>query len=110
MTHWRVIEQFDEIALLEINLETGRTHQIRVHLADIQHPIIGDPVYCSNKKLLTIKNDRLRSRLKSLNRQALHASLLGFNHPKTGEYMEFSAPLPEDLKDILDTLRSELSS
>ena len=110
VTHWRVIRQFDEIALLEINLETGRTHQIRVHLADIQHPIIGDPVYSSNKKLLTIKNDRLRNRLKSLNRQALHATLLGFNHPETGEYMEFSAPLPEDLKDILDTLQSEFGS
>ncbi|MFH2012149.1 MAG: RluA family pseudouridine synthase [Pseudomonadota bacterium] len=108
VTHWKVIKQFDEVALLEINLETGRTHQIRVHLADIQHPIIGDPVYCSSKKLLTIRNEKLRVKLKELNRQALHASILGFNHPETGEYMEFSAPLPKDVKNILHYLNSEL--
>ena len=106
VTHWRVIEQFDEIALLEISLETGRTHQIRVHLADIQRPVIGDPVYCSKKRLMTIKDDRLRNRLRSLNRQALHAGLLGFVHPKIGEYVEFTAPLPDDMKEVLGTLES----
>lgn len=108
ITHWKVIEQFEEIALLEISLETGRTHQIRVHLADIQHPVVGDPVYCSKKSLLTIRDERLRNRLKRLDRQALHASLLGFNHPKTGEYMQFSAPLPEDLRGILDVLKYQV--
>jgi len=110
ITHWRVIEQFEGVALLEISLHTGRTHQIRVHMADIQHPVLGDPVYCSKKRLLTIRIDALRNRLKSLNRQALHASLLGFNHPKTGMYMEFSAPLPNDLKEILYTLRYGVST
>jgi 23S rRNA pseudouridine1911/1915/1917 synthase len=105
ITHWRVIEPFKETSLLEISLETGRTHQIRVHLADIQHPIIGDPVYCSKKKLLTLKDNRLRKRLKSLNRQALHAYLLGINHPINEEYMEFIAPMPEDMEETLNMLR-----
>lgn len=107
ITHWRVIEQFEEITLLEISLETGRTHQIRVHMADIRHPVVGDPVYSSKKRLLRIQNEQVRNTLRGLSRQALHASILGFNHPKTGTYMKFSAPLPQDLGEILDVLRDQ---
>ncbi|MDY6856983.1 MAG: RluA family pseudouridine synthase [Thermodesulfobacteriota bacterium] len=105
ITHWRVIESFGNFSLLEISLETGRTHQIRVHLADIQHPIIGDPVYCRKLKFSTLKDDDLIRRLKSLNRQALHAYVLGINHPIYKEYIEFTAPMPEDMKKVLDMLR-----
>ncbi|MDY7030338.1 MAG: RluA family pseudouridine synthase [Thermodesulfobacteriota bacterium] len=108
VTYWKVIEEFEEISLLEIKIETGRTHQIRVHLADMQHPIIGDPLYCGRKRLLSIRNDRLKGILKGLKRQALHAQVLGFHHPGSGEYLEFTAPLVEDIEGILHALRSDL--
>lgn len=93
VTHYTPIEYYDGYTLLECVLETGRTHQIRVHLASIGHPIAGDPVY-------GIKNDRIKS-----NGQLLFAKTLGFNHPKTGEYMEFSAPLPEWFEAVLGKLK-----
>lgn len=105
ITHWSVIESFEDFSLLEVSLETGRTHQIRVHLADIQHPIIGDKTYCGKIKFLTLKDDKHRRRLKKLNRQALHAYILGIKHPVDEKYMEFKSPLPEDMKGILDMLR-----
>ncbi|MBR2765005.1 MAG: RluA family pseudouridine synthase [Blautia sp.] len=92
VTHYRVLSQFEKAAYLECTLETGRTHQIRVHMASIGHPLLGDPVYGSGKDPY------------HLNGQALHAMVLGFIHPTSGEYMEFTAPLPEYFTGLLDRL------
>ncbi len=96
ITHYEVIEAFGVASLLEVKLETGRTHQIRVHLAAVRHPCVGDPMYGADP--------RLAVRL-GLDRQWLHATHLGFEHPGTGRYVEFSSGYPVDLRDALDTLR-----
>lgn len=92
VTHFTVVERFGDYSLLELKLETGRTHQIRVHMKYIGHPLVGDPVYGKSKGI-------------KLNGQALHAAVLGFVHPSTGEYKEFSAPMPSDMKELLTILR-----
>lgn len=92
VTHYRVLERFRNFTYVECRLETGRTHQIRVHMSSIHHPLLGDEVYgCGNGK-------------EHLQGQTLHAMALGFVHPRTGEYLEFSAPLPEYFEDILKKL------
>ncbi|MCI0601160.1 MAG: RluA family pseudouridine synthase [Beijerinckiaceae bacterium] len=106
VTHWRHIESFaGEASLLTCGLETGRTHQIRVHLAHLGHPVLGDPVYAAGFKS---KRARLpqaaRASLKLLSRQALHAAVLGFMHPVTGEELCFTSALPQDLQDLRDAL------
>ncbi|WWM59844.1 RluA family pseudouridine synthase [Paenibacillus tundrae] len=93
VTHFNVTERINDYTLLELKLETGRTHQIRVHLKFIGHPLVGDPVYGRNKGI-------------KMQGQALHAAILGFVHPTTGEYLEFSAPIPQDMEDVLSSLRS----
>jgi 23S rRNA pseudouridine1911/1915/1917 synthase len=93
VTHYRVRERFDQHTLLECDLETGRTHQIRVHLASIGHPIEGDPVYAGRGA-------------KRLARQALHAWKLAFRHPRTGEEMRFESPMPEDMAALVASLRN----
>ena len=93
VTHWRVLERFGRYTLIEARLETGRTHQIRVHMAYIKHPLVGDPVYGPKKQSLTQDG------------QMLHAGVLGFVHPRTGDYMEFTAPLPVYFTEILQKLR-----
>ena len=109
-TAWRVLEGFGGAALLELVLETGRTHQIRVHLSHIRHPVIGDPVYGGRgKKLLSLglgERSLHSALLECLPRQALHASELGFAHPVTGEALRFEAPLPEDFAEALGRLRA----
>lgn len=97
VTHYETIEAFREASLLEIHLETGRTHQIRVHFSALHHPCCGDPMYGSDPKL----NERL-----GLNRQWLHAVELGFHHPADGRWMEVRSPYPADLQHALDVLRS----
>ncbi len=104
-THWKVLEQFPHFCLAEFRLETGRTHQIRVHLSSIGHPILGDPIYGGRKGLAEIEPAPLRQGLQKFGRQALHAASLGFFHPATGEYLEFSASLPADMEGVLDLLR-----
>ncbi|WP_163194783.1 RluA family pseudouridine synthase [Clostridium thermarum] len=96
VTHYKVVERFNNATLVECRLETGRTHQIRVHMAHIGHPLVGDPVYGYRKQ---------RFRLEG---QLLHARLLGFIHPTTGEYMEFETPLPDYFKKVIEILRKEL--
>ncbi len=96
VTHYTPIEHFSGYTLLECVLETGRTHQIRVHMSSIGHPIAGDRVYGA-------KNDKTKS-----DGQLLFAKTLGFNHPKTGEYMEFSAPMPDWFDSILTKLRKSV--
>ena len=94
VTHYHVLEHFgNEYTLAECVLETGRTHQIRVHMASIGHSVVGDKTY-------GIKKERF-----NLAGQLLHAATLGFVHPKSGEYMEFSAPIPDYFENILEKLR-----
>jgi 23S rRNA pseudouridine1911/1915/1917 synthase len=95
VTHVRVVEQFARCALIECSLETGRTHQIRVHMTSIGHPLLGDPVY-----------GRPDPRLPIFPRQALHAARLGLVHPSSGQALHWEAPLPADMKDLLETLRA----
>jgi 23S rRNA pseudouridine1911/1915/1917 synthase len=104
ITHWQVAGRYPEVTLLKLKLETGRTHQIRVHLSELGYPLLGDAVYGGEARLGNVKDAQLKSLIKKLGRQALHAMTLGFIHPGKGEYMEFSARLPEDMQRILDYL------
>lgn len=97
VTHFAVVERLPEHTMLELQLETGRTHQIRVHMKYIGHPLVGDPMYGPSKQKVTHR---------WINGQALHAGVLGFDHPRTGERMEFEAPMPEDMKALLELLRN----
>lgn len=107
ITHYRVRERFRSHSVLQCNLETGRTHQIRVHMAHIGHPLVGDPEYGAAFKT---KANRLpedaREVVNHFHRQALHAFLLQFEHPATGETMHFEAPPPEDLERLIEALRA----
>lgn len=95
ITHYKVLERFKNYTYMQFKLETGRTHQIRVHMASIGHPLLGDTLYSSG-----------RLPFKHLQGQCLHAKTIGFIHPKTGEYMEYSAPLPEYFEKLLCLLKS----
>lgn len=111
VTHYTVKEMFLQhlASLVECRLETGRTHQIRVHMAHIGHSLIGDPSYGSNnRKSLHLVEPGLRGFLKAFPRQALHSHSIGFTHPFTQKFMEFSAPLPEDMQILLSQLRHAL--
>lgn len=101
VTRWRVLQRLDGLTLLEITPETGRTHQIRVHLASVGLPVAGDPVYGKLRKKGGITDLKIVEAVKQLNRQALHAAVLGFAHPKDGKYVEFSSPLPADIQGLL---------
>ncbi|PLY03238.1 MAG: RluA family pseudouridine synthase [Desulfuromonas sp.] len=109
VTHWEVLQRFDRdrLTYIELTLETGRTHQIRVHLSEMNLPVVGDPVYGGQKKSNAIGDSGLRSLIQGLKRQALHARLLGFVHPVTGERVEFSSPLPNDMAAILTYLNNK---
>jgi len=105
-THYRVVHRFRVHTHCEIELETGRTHQIRVHMAHIRAPLVGDPVYGGRPKLPPAASDELRVALQGLRRQALHASRLQLAHPMTGAALAFSSPLAPDLAALLDLLRA----
>ncbi|MFO7983572.1 MAG: RluA family pseudouridine synthase [Desulfuromonadales bacterium] len=109
VTHWQVRKRYDRdrITLVELALETGRTHQIRVHLAEMNRPILGDPVYSRPARINALADTGLRRLAGQLGRQALHARLLGFTHPATGEDLNFEAPLPEDMQRIVDYLEGK---
>jgi len=109
ITRWRVSERLDGFTLLEILPLTGRTHQIRVHLSSMGHPLLGDPLYGRKGKPGTIHDPVLKECLRRMNRQALHAHRLEFTHPRTGERVQFISPLPQDIKEVLDFLRSKRS-
>lgn len=100
ITHYRTIDRLAEAALIECRLETGRTHQVRVHCASIGHPLLGDPAYGRTPKPLRPVLDRL-----AFARQALHAAELGFVHPVTGETVRFRSNLPQDMAELIDQLR-----
>ena len=107
LTRYRVRERFRHHTLLGLRLETGRTHQIRVHMAHIQHPLLGDPVYGGRLRLPPRCSEALAQALRGFRRQALHAARLGLTHPATGEPMEWEAPLPEDMARLIQVLRED---
>ena len=103
---YRVNRHFQRFTLLDVDLKTGRTHQIRVHLAWIKHPVVGDEIYGAGRDN-TIQNARLRAQLRSVGRQFLHAEKLAFAHPATNERVLFQAPLPEELSNLLTRIEEE---
>jgi 23S rRNA pseudouridine1911/1915/1917 synthase len=107
VTHFRLRERFRAHTLLECRLETGRTHQIRVHMAHLKHPIIGDPMYGGSLKLPRGASEGLVAALRGFKRQALHAETLEFVHPTSGEPVRVSAPVPADLQGLLAALRAD---
>lgn len=107
VTHYRVERRFPAHTLLRVRLETGRTHQIRVHLAHIHHPIVGDPVYGGRMKLPGGTGEAVREAIRSFRRQALHAGRLALTHPDTGESCQWQAPVPEDMQRLIDTLAAD---
>jgi 23S rRNA pseudouridine1911/1915/1917 synthase len=106
VTHYRVIERFAAHTWLRVKLETGRTHQIRVHLAHVRHPLVGDPEYGGRLRLPAEASAELRAALAGFGRQALHAARLSLLHPVSGEPMEWAAPLPADMTALIAALRA----
>ena len=104
VTHYRVAKRYPSHTHIRVKLETGRTHQIRVHMAHIGHPLVGDQTYGNRFKIPKGANQHLIDTLKHFPRQALHAFKLGLEHPGSGEYVEWTAPLPEDFRKLLDAL------
>jgi 23S rRNA pseudouridine1911/1915/1917 synthase len=107
VTHYRIEERFRGHTLLRVQLETGRTHQIRVHLAHLGLPIVGDAVYGGRRRQVAGAGEELRTALQQFRRQALHAQRLAFNHPVTGRHHTFEAPLPGDFQTLLAALRAD---
>lgn len=109
LTLYEVIEEFEFTSLLKINLKTGRTHQIRVHLSSINHPVFGDETYGGTKIVYGSSLPKMKSRvdnlLKIMPRQALHAKTLGFEHPHTKKFLRFNSDLPDDMKEVLIKLK-----
>lgn len=106
VTHYRIAERFPRHTLVRVRLETGRTHQIRVHMAHIHHPLVGDPVYGGRQIVPPGLDGDEQALWRGFRRQALHAARLAFLHPRTGERVAWEAPLPADFEMMLDLLRS----
>jgi 23S rRNA pseudouridine1911/1915/1917 synthase len=106
VTHWKMLKQYNisRLSLLELQLETGRTHQIRVHFSEINCPLVGDPLYGNRSRTIAIKDMELRQLIDQLPGQALHAQSLGFIHPKSRKYLEFFSEIPETLQSIITYL------
>jgi 23S rRNA pseudouridine1911/1915/1917 synthase len=107
VTHYRIAHRFKHYTQLRVNLETGRTHQIRAHMAHRKWPLIGDPVYGGRQRVPSGASDLLMSTLRGFTRQALHAQAIEFEHPASGDWMEFGTDLPDDLINLLEVLESE---
>jgi 23S rRNA pseudouridine1911/1915/1917 synthase len=108
ITHYLIEERFEGYTLLRVSLETGRTHQIRVHMAHIRFPMVGDPVYGGRARIPAGLSEEVREAILKFPRQALHATRLGLVHPVTGEEMQWEAPLPEDMQALLSSMRENL--
>ncbi|HEY5666642.1 MAG TPA: 23S rRNA pseudouridine(1911/1915/1917) synthase RluD [Gammaproteobacteria bacterium] len=109
-THYRLIERFRAHSHVELELDTGRTHQIRVHMAHIRAPLVGDPVYGKRPRLPPQPTAELRKMMQSFSRQALHAYQLALAHPADGRMLQFESPLPADIERLLDVLRRDLEA
>ena len=107
MTHYRVLERFRGHTYLAVRLETGRTHQIRLHLSHLKHPVVGDPVYGGRLRMPRGAGGELVEALRALKHQALHAARLAFDHPRTGKRLELEAALPRDFESLLGMLRED---
>ena len=110
VTHYRLRERFRAHTALECRLETGRTHQIRVHMAHLKHPIVGDPIYGGSLKLPKGASDELIAALRGFRRQALHAETLEFMHPASGEPVRCTAPVPDDMQQLMRVLREDAAA
>jgi 23S rRNA pseudouridine1911/1915/1917 synthase len=110
ITHYRVRERFRAHTVVECRLETGRTHQIRVHMAYAKHPLIGDPLYGGSFRLPNAASPELTEALRTFRRQALHAEKLAFRHPVSGETIETQSPLPADLQALIAVLRADTAA
>lgn len=104
ITHYKINKQYGDFTLVDVSLMTGRTHQIRVHMAHINHPVVGDPLYGGRMRLPAQGSDQLRAQLQQFKRQALHAYSLSFEHPVSHETLFFTAELPEDFASLLHVL------
>jgi 23S rRNA pseudouridine1911/1915/1917 synthase len=104
VTHYRVMQRFSHHTLIQLKLETGRTHQIRVHMAHIRYPLLGDPVYGGRFQMPPRCSPELEQVLRSFRRQALHAAKLGLTHPESNDYMEWEQPLPDDMVNLIHAL------
>ncbi|WP_045386623.1 23S rRNA pseudouridine(1911/1915/1917) synthase RluD [Vibrio rotiferianus] len=107
VTHYRVAEHFREHTRIRLRLETGRTHQIRVHMSYLQHPLLGDTAYGGRARIPTGASEELTAMIRGFERQALHAVMLRFEHPITGEELEFHAPVPDDMVAMTEALRKD---
>jgi 23S rRNA pseudouridine1911/1915/1917 synthase len=107
VTHYKVTKRFAHHTRIAVNLETGRTHQIRVHMAHRHYPLIGDPLYGGRPRIPKGASERLIDALRGFPRQALHAEALGLIHPVSGEAMQFDCPLPADMVELLQVLAEE---
>lgn len=105
VTHYRVLERFAKHSFIQVKLETGRTHQIRVHMAHVKFPLVGDPMYGGRFQMPGDCTERMKTTLKNFKRQALHAAKLGLMHPLTDDYLEWEQPVPDDMLELLDALR-----
>jgi len=108
VTHYRIEKRFRQHTLARVRLETGRTHQIRVHMEHVGYPIVGDPLYGGRKRFPKGATPELRETLEHFKRQALHAARLTLTHPKSGKRVSFDAPLPEDLQGLIDMLQRDM--
>jgi 23S rRNA pseudouridine1911/1915/1917 synthase len=107
VTHYRLMKRFHAHTLVHVQLESGRTHQIRVHLAHIGYPVVGDPVYGGRRRIPAGASSKLVAALEGFGRQALHAARLKLAHPTTGKEMEWEAPLPTDMARLVKVLEAD---
>lgn len=107
ITHYRILNKYKGITELQVNLETGRTHQIRVHMAHIKHPVIGDPVYTNRNQLPKHVSAQLRNTIQTFQRQALHAEALTLNHPVSGTEQHWQVQPPADYQHLLEVIENE---
>ena len=107
ITHYRIARRFKHFSQINVQLETGRTHQIRVHMDHIRHPLVGDVMYGGKNKFIAGTSKKLIKEVNLFNRQALHAQTLSFRHPDTAQIVSFEAPIPSDLSNLLALLGEE---